>query len=527
MLKLLCLFSLLVCQDAQGNFIFPLIMEHNERIAHKSDISCELPIPVPDDKKLKAHNFISMTPIPQPILVNGFLCRKELWIKTCHENFLGQQSITYVTQSSRVTSVECQRELELLNIGRREEPKEPVENCQWMKDINVTVEVIDLIPHNVYLDHYSLSYRDPLFKTSNCYQEICNTVDDDLIWLAKEKTLPSCPNSQTDSITIFADEINPSLSTSYVKSAFIQSESLKDACRGLHYCGSSYLVLKSGHGIKLDNIPSTLSELHKNLPECGNVDIITENDSAKEIAYGDQILEYMHMEACMEVISRLEDDGLINLWDLSKLSPLYPGVGRGFYILNSTLMTSNFNYVIMKKINKVKKIKDWDYSLSYIDIHGIETNILLRCNERFTKNGDEICTWVNGIIIKNERIFLPAQSVEDHLLRDKLFERSSLQVDKHLHINTLRHHKIPISTESFEENFRNLWEETLSLSSHWWKYLVILVLLIIILISFCLCCPIFKIRDLLTRLCPSFKSGNNWKSRIVRYSKDGNMVEMI
>lgn len=129
--------------------------------------------------------------------------------------------------------------------------------------------------HSAHFDHYDMKFKDNLFVNKECFQNVCNTRYDSIIWVSDKNEKPKCPKIISDDVVLFYDGNNPVVEDMHIQSTYIPIAPLSGLCKGLHYCGISLYLTKNGHGFVLpDNSPSLIQRALNSVQVCTSREVV-------------------------------------------------------------------------------------------------------------------------------------------------------------------------------------------------------------------------------------------------------------
>ncbi|CAH17547.1 glycoprotein [Isfahan virus] len=322
---------------------------------------------------LKTMAFDSKVPIGiTPSNSDGYLCHAAKWVTTCDFRWYGPKYITHSVHSLRPTVSDCKAAVEAYNAGTLMYPGFPPESCGYASITDSEFYVMLVTPHPVGVDDYRGHWVDPLFPTSECNSNFCETVHNATMWIPKDlKTHDVCSQDfQTIRVSVMYPQTKPTKGADLTLKSKFHAHMKGDRVCKMKFCNKNGLRLGNGEWIEVgDEVMLDNSKLLSLFPDClvGSVVKSTLLSEGVQTALWetDRLLDYSLCQNTWEKIDRKEP---LSAVDLSYLAPRSPGKGMAYIVANGSLMSAPARYIRVWIDSPIlKEIKGKKESASGID----------------------------------------------------------------------------------------------------------------------------------------------------------------
>lgn len=277
----------------------------------------------------------------------GYLCSKEIWISTCYENLIGVQEQTFVISPETITASECLDNIQLYREGVLPIPVKPNYQCSWLATNNNPMRYVLVKEYSVSFDHYSMKFVDALFPGGKCTTTTCRTRHDNVIWISKEPSFPTCSDYRIKDMYVYIPKDVKTLATVMIEGDYIPSVSMSTICKGMHYCGEEYLLTPYGHAFQLT--PPTerhqIIRLLNDVPTCSQERDVSMTSPDTGLASQLVMEDSTRYERCLDTVTKVNANQKITRRDLGFLSPLSPGFGDAFIATPQGIMKTKVEYI--------------------------------------------------------------------------------------------------------------------------------------------------------------------------------------
>lgn len=297
--------------------------------------------------------------IPMP----GKKCMKVSHLLTCSTNFFGAEHRAVTSRKSQILYNECVAAIEKSPL-RDVTLAESGYICRWMEE--VVTELTEIIVEDVPVEYDLLtgSYRASFLAPELCHPKYCYSRDHKLLWVPSTNMHPVCPELDVTVVTISPDAKHDFY---WINSLALHSKTTKNSCV-LTICGLVGLILSSGEWIQTSHLPPDVMQLQKHqIQNCSVaspfVGYLKSEWSETSLAVQ---IDYSRLyRSCERLKWSLVNEDKPSLIDLTSLLPKKVGKHSGFFLINSTLYSTECEFVEHVEHSGIKEGKDNTHSIVY------------------------------------------------------------------------------------------------------------------------------------------------------------------
>lgn len=367
---------------------------------------------------------------------DGYLCIKSVLITECSEGFFGGQTVSYKTESSRITYDECYDAVMDWSDGEYKSLEHPPASCSWMRTSAETSTRIEVRPHTVLFDPYEAVKISDLFLTGKCKSFFCPTSKEGVVWISQDNQLPHCLKETLSPVYVFAREKGDNHYSFWSPDFPLQSNKrmcLKD------FCGMTGFMFDDGSwiGIPKEEIPKKdkLGEYLYKVERCERTSLISAQPEEILIHTVEHtVFSAFLKKECEKTKERLMSGESLSRIELQTLTPRTPGRFMVYRLLNGSLLQSISDYQWVTVTTSPHR----PYISFILENQGKIEWLYWSYNEALN-----LTEGPNGLYIRGKQLIYPGKSISDyeHLLQSSIKQRISISSSGITNIpHHLRHH---------------------------------------------------------------------------------------
>ncbi|AJR28297.1 glycoprotein [La Joya virus] len=402
--------------------------------------------------------------------VKGYLCQKTTWNAKCEETWYFSTSKSTTIDETPINEDDCRAALILYKTGELLEPFFPPFSCYW-NNININSKTfVTIHEHPTVLDLYKDTKKDPIFLHGECDGEVCETVHSNVLWVEAplEERDDFCDPALWESSNVYTEKGGPQIPI--VLESDVYGPRYTQGMCWMRICGVWGFRFSSGEwwGFRMVNKDFQGLWYTGKIPSCyGDFEV----SFAHEAIAMTQLLENLSYKdhKCVDVLSTLRGNKVINAYELSYLVPEHPGFGPAYRILmvknkrNVTqpvfiLQTKNCRYqrayltnlsftITGEETSESVKVGVWgDNQPVYLNWTEIGVNSTYKPN--ITGNWHQLMTF-NGLMRFDKTLLFPQSVFVDAPNVSLLLDGFQLDLIEHPHQYFGRDEKTPSSLYKF------------------------------------------------------------------------------